>query len=76
MERGGQLEEGPGNRCAGEWEERVSERSLQAVERSKWEEGAVGGVCKQWEGLASERVSQWEEKGAEGAWESGRRVGK
>ena len=38
--------------------------------------GAVGGGCKQWGALASERVDQWEESGAQGEWNGGRRVGK
>ena len=38
--------------------------------------GSVGGGCMQWGGLASERLGQWEESGADGVaeWGSERRV--
>ena len=36
----------------------------------------MGGGCKQWRELASDRVGQWEVSGEEVQWDSGRRVGK
>ena len=71
MERGGQLEKGTSSEWQGcqwgQWEEGVgswvggSGRILHAVGG----EGTVGGGCKQWGGLASEGVGEWEESGAE-----------